>query len=101
MGEPCKQEGAIGGLEATQDAILATLQELKHGQERFMTILENIAKQGTKIQKLETDTETLYARVRKIELGAVEQGTKITLAAGVVSIIITVVVAYISKLIGK
>lgn len=101
MGEPCKQEGIIGGLEATQEAILGTLKELKHGQERMIPVLETIASQGTRITKLETDTETLYARVRKVELNAVEHGVKITAGAGFVSIIVSAIAAFIVKHMGK
>lgn len=101
MSEPCKQAGIIGGLKATNEAIQDTLERLLDGQDKFIHILESIAKQGTKIEKLETDTEGLYARVRKAELKAVEQGTRITMAAGFVSAIIGVVTAFIVKHLGK
>jgi preprotein translocase subunit YajC len=101
MAEPCKQEGILGGLSATQTAIKDTLLDIKNGQEKFIKVLETIASQGTKIDKLEEDTETLYARVRKVELNAVEHGVKITAAAGFFSIIISAIATFLLKVWGK
>lgn len=99
--DPCRQEGAIGGIEATQQAIKDTLREIKIGQDRFVSVLEKIASQGTKIEKLEMDTETLYARVRKVELNAVEHGVKITAAAGFFSTVVSVIAAFLVRQWGK
>ena len=101
MADPCKQESHIGALEATLEAVAETLRDIKHNQDRFIGILENIAAQATKIAKLESDTETLYARVRKVELNAVEHGVKITAAAGMFSIFITAIASFLLKHWGK
>ena len=93
MSDPCQQERKIGNIEATLAAMSETMRDLKH-------ILEVIASQGTTIKKLETDTETLYARVRKVELNAVEHGVKITGAAGLVSLIITAIASFLLKHLG-
>jgi hypothetical protein len=97
MADPCKQEGVIGGLEATMESVAESLKDLKHGQERFITVLETIAAQGTKITKLESDTDGLYSRVRQVELEGAKADVKITGAAAFVSIVISAVVAYIVK----
>lgn len=101
MAEPCSQQGVIGGLEATQEAIQNTLTRLEKGQERFISILETMSSQGTKIEKIENDQEQLFSRVRKMELGAVEQQTKVGLASGFISIIVAAIVAFIVKHLGK
>lgn len=101
MAEPCSQQGVIGGLEATQEAIQNTLTRLEKGQERFITILETMSSQGTKIEKIENDQEQLFSRVRKVELGAVEHSTKVGLASGFISIVVAAVVAFIVKHLGK
>lgn len=101
MSEPCKQESIIGGQSEALKAIKETLRDIKDGQERFIHVLETIASQGTKIEKLEEDQEILFARVRKVELNAVEHGVKITAAAGFFSILVSAVAAFIIKHVGK
>lgn len=93
----CRQAGPIGSLEATTSAIKDSLERIEKGQDRFIQVLETIASQGTKIDKAETDIEGLYDRVRKIELTAVEQGTRIGIASGIVAAVIAAVIAYVGK----
>lgn len=101
MSDPCIQEKILGGLGATMQSVQQSLLEIKNGQDRFIRVLETIASQGTKIEKLEEDTEGLYARVRKVELNAVEHGVKITAAAGFFSILVSSVAAFLIKFWGK
>jgi hypothetical protein len=99
--EPCKQEGVLGGIEATLEALGGTMSDIKKNQDKFIEVLQIIASQGTKIGKLETDTETLYARVRKVELNAVEHGVKITAGAGLVSLVVSAIAAFLVKHLGS
>ena len=94
MSDPCQQEHKIGSIEATLKAMSETMRDLKH-------ILEVIASQGTTIKKLEQDTETLYARVRKVELNAVEHGVKIAGAAGLFSLVITAISTFLLNHFGR
>ena len=98
--EPCRQEGAIGSLEATADAIKETLERLEKGQDRFIQILESIAQQGAKITRLEADVEHLYERVRVVECSAATQGTKIAGASAFLGMVVAATVAYLFKKIG-
>ena len=101
MTEPCKQAENIGGLKATNEAIQGTLERLLDGQERFIHILETMSAQGTEIVTLKTNQDELFERVRKTELKSVEQGTRIAMAAGFVSLIIGIVTAYVAKAMGR
>lgn len=73
------------------------MQEIKKNQDKFITVLETIAAQGTKLTKHETDIEGLYARIRKVELNAVEHGVKITMAAGFFSMVVSAIAAFLVK----
>lgn len=98
--DPCRQEGAIGSLEATADAIKDTLGRLEKGQDRFIQILESIAQQGAKIHRMEADIEGMYDRIRKIEYSAATQGVKIAGASAFIGMIVAATVAYLFKKIG-
>ena len=101
MTDPCKQENMIGSLEATMEAIQATLERLERGQERIASIMEAIAAQGAKLTKLEHDQEHLFSRVRNIEIDHAEQKTKIAMASAFVSMVIAAVVGLLFKHLGK
>jgi hypothetical protein len=95
--EPCRQEGVLGGIEATLEALGGTMTDIKKNQDKFLEVLQVIASQGTTLKKQETDIETLYARVRKVELNAVEHGVKIAGAAGFFSLVITLIATFLVK----
>jgi hypothetical protein len=94
--DPCKQEGTLGGINSTLEAVEHTLDKLERGQERFIGILEAMSAQGVKILKAETDIEMLYARMRRSELEAVEQKTKMTWLVGIASAVVSAVTAFIT-----
>lgn len=101
MSEPCRQEGVLGGIGATLDALEGTMVEIKKSQDKFIEVLQTIASQGTTIKKQEIDIEGLYARVRRIELNAVEHGVKIAGAAGLISVIVSAIAAFIIRHFGS
>lgn len=75
MAEPCQQEKTIGELQATMEAVSETLKEMRTGQQRFIAILEDIARQGEQIRSLlqrtgksEKDITNLFDRMRDVEM---------------------------------
>jgi 23S rRNA maturation mini-RNase III len=82
VGDPCKQEGNIGEMQATIEAISLTLHEMRSGQQRFIALLEDIARQGEQIRsivyrtdKTEKDVEGLFKRMRDAELAPGKQAS--------------------------
>lgn len=105
MGDPCRQEGTIGELQATLDAVSSTLDEIKKGQAQFITLLQEIARQSEQIKsmvqrtdKTEKDVQCLFKRMRDVELAPGKQASSTHMA--VIAAVIAAVVAYISKKIG-
>jgi len=105
MSDPCKQEGIIGELQATMDAIAGTLQEMRDSQKRFISLLEEIARQGEQIKsliqrtdKVEKDVDGLFKRMRDVELAPGKQASATQM--GLIAALISAVVAYFSKKIG-
>ena len=92
----CLKEAEIASQGAIQGAILESLKDIKHGQERFISVLETIASQGTKIGKLEKDAEEAFIRLRKNELDINSQGVRI----GFIAALIAMVVGYFTKKFG-
>jgi hypothetical protein len=92
----CEKEAEIASQGAIQGSILEALKDIKHGQERFISVLETIASQGTKITKLEKDTDEVFIRLRKNELDINSQGVRI----GLFSALIAMVVGYFTKKFG-
>jgi cell division protein FtsB len=105
MGDPCKQEGTLGELQATIFAISTTLHEIKIGQERFIVVLEDIARQGEQIRSLtyrtdktEKDVESLYKRMRDAELAPGKQASAFQTYG--ITAVISAVIAFLFKKIG-
>lgn len=94
MTEPCKQERTIGTLEATIHAIQQTLETMRDGQAQFIAVLEKIASQGTDIASLKSGQDTLFNRVRDVELKAESDRTKIGIIVAGISAGISAVVAF-------
>jgi len=97
MSDPCKQEGAICGLQATVESIKESLERLSDGQDRFIQILEKIAQQGEAITALKHQNDELFKRVRQVELDASAERVKIAGIVGAVSIIVSAVTAAIAR----
>jgi precorrin-4 methylase len=93
MGEPCRQEGKIGGLEASVDSIQGTL-------ERFISVLEKISAQGEKIIHLEQGQDVLFNRVRQLELDASSEKTKTALIVAGITTVVAAVVSWFFKHLG-
>lgn len=93
MSEPCKQEGTIGELKATVDGIGKTL-------ERFVVVMERIAAQGEKISHVEHDQDQIFARLRKVELQAEGERTRVAGMVAAIAIIFSCATAWISKKLG-
>lgn len=90
MSDPCKQEGNIGCLKATVESIQKTL-------DRLGVVLEKIAAQGERISSLEDGQDTLFQRVRDVELKAEADRVKIGSIAALISTVIAAVVAAVVK----
>lgn len=93
MGEPCRQEGKIGGLEASVDTIQGTL-------ERFISVLEKISAQGEKIIHLEQGQDVLFDRVRKLELDATAEKVRVGGIMAGISVLVSAVTAWLFKHLG-
>jgi uncharacterized coiled-coil protein SlyX len=100
VGEPCKQEKAIGSLEATVEAIKETLEKIGESQERFIEVLEKIASQGTEIATLKANQNNLFERVRKVEIKVAEERVKIGGIVAGVSAAVSIATALIVKHLG-
>lgn len=91
---PCMQAVPIAKLEVTTEQIGRTLEKLG-------TVLEKIAEQGSRVDTLETDQDILFDRVRKIELKAAKEETKmgfiVAAIASVISAMTAIIVKYIYK----
>lgn len=96
--ENCKQEGKIGSLEATVGAIKDTLDKISEGQERFVTVLEKIAAQGEIINNLEAGQDTLFERVRQMEIKQEGARVRLGFVTGGLSIFISAVTAWVVKI---
>lgn len=90
MSEPCQQEGAIGRLEATTEAIGQTLEKLG-------TVLEKIAAQGTNIVHLQEGQNLLFTRVRDIELATESQKVRVGFIMSAISVISSAITAFLIK----
>lgn len=97
MGEPCQQAGTIGGLQAAVESIEKSLDRLSDGQDRFISILERIAAQGEKIDKLDVGQNVLFERVRSIEIHAEGERVRIGAIMAGISVITSAVTAAIVK----
>ena len=97
MSDPCTQERSIGSLEATTEAIQQTLGKLEQGQEKFISILESIAAQGTRIGKLEKDTGEMFSRIRAVELDSNSHNVKIGVAGTLLGAISGTIAAFFVK----
>lgn len=95
--ENCKQEGKIGSLEATVEAIKDTLDKISEGQERFVTVLEKIAAQGELIKSLSDGQNNLFERVRQVEIKQETERVRLASLIGALSIVISAVTAWIAK----
>lgn len=96
MSDPCKQEGNIGALQATVEAIKETLEKIGEGQERFVQVLEKIAAQGTEINTLKSGQNLLFERVREIEIKVEGERNKLAVITGGISAAISAAIAYFS-----
>ncbi len=101
----CKQEGNIGEMQATIEAISSTLHEMRVGQQRFISLLEDIARQGEQIRSLvyrtdksEKDVEGLFKRMREVELSPGKEASSFH-TYGMMAVISSVI-AYLFKKIG-
>lgn len=106
MSEPCRQEGAIARLEATDKSILETLREIKESNKRFIEVLEKIATQGARIDSLEdvsrkycSDINALFSRVRELEMTPGREGAsvKIGLIMAALSALVSFFVAKVLR----
>ena len=106
MPEPCRQEGNIATLKATDVSIQDTLREIKRGQERLIEVLEQIAAQGARINSLEEnerkhgrDIGALFGRVRDLEIAPGKEGSTVKIGAvmAVISAIISFVVSKVLR----
>ena len=89
MSEPCRQENAIGQLEATTKAIEKTL-------DRLGDVLEKIASQGTKVDHLEVGQGIIFERLRDMELTAQSEKVKVGFIMAGISAIVSTTVAFIA-----
>lgn len=104
--DPCKQEAILAEHKVIISAISETLKEFKHGQQRFIEVLEKIAEQGQHIVNLEAngnrlqkDVNGLFSRVRDLEVEPGRQGKTIWIGAimSVVTVVISIMVGRLFK----
>lgn len=101
MSDPCKQEGAIGALGATVKGVQEALEKISEAQERFISILERIAQQGEKINHLEIGQDTLFNRVRSVEIKQAEERVKLGGIMAGISAATAFITAFVMKKIGS
>lgn len=94
MSEPCQQAVPIAKLEVTTEQIGKTLEKLG-------TVLERIAEQGSRVETLEENQEILFDRVRKIEISAAKEQTKVGFLVTGISAGTSVITAFVMKLLFK
>jgi len=90
----CKQAVPIAKLEVTTEQIGKTLEKLGN-------VLEKIAEQGSRVDNLEIDQDRLFERVRKIELKAVKEETKLGYVVSGIAAVVSGSTALIFKLFDK
>lgn len=80
MTTPCEQAATIGNINHTLDRMERT-------QDRLVAALERVADQGARIDNLESDAdrnfrdlETLYSRIRDVELVQVSRNKLVEIA---------------------
>lgn len=97
MGEPCKQEGAICGLQATVESIKDTLERLSVGQEKFILVLERIAQQNEAITTLQKQQDEIFERVRDVEVKAAAERVKTSTLVAAISLVVSTTTAAIAR----
>lgn len=89
--EPCQQAVPIAKLEVTTEQISRTL-------ERLGTVLEKIAEQATRVDAVEDNVDTLFERVRTMEIDAAKDRTKIGFIVSGIATVVSVATGYIGQL---
>lgn len=64
----CAQIEELTRLRTNEQHILDSLEEIKTSQSRVADALEKLARQDERVSRLESDVDTLYNRVREIEV---------------------------------
>lgn len=98
--EPCKQEGNIGELKGTVEGIEKALDRLAEGQEKFITVLEKIAAQGSDIESLKKGSNELFRRVRDVEIKQEGERVKVGGIVAGVSVGVSAATAFLVKYFG-
>jgi predicted transcriptional regulator len=100
MSDPCRQEGAICGLQATVESIKESLERLSDGQDRFIAILEKISQQSEAITTLQKQQDELFKRIRQVELDASAERVKVGGLVATITIIVSTVTTLVVKHLG-
>lgn len=96
----CIQERTLGAIGATIGSIEKSLEKIEEGQEKLVSYMDKLAAHGEKIHHLESDTNVLFERVRRIEIHNANQSGKIAAVVAIVSIIASVVGTIIARRLG-
>ena len=92
----CLHERTIGALQASHEALKGSLDKIERAQQETVRILEKIAMHETRVDKLESDQEEVFQRLRKVELDTNSLSVKIGLyAAGIGAFIAAVISAFV------
>lgn len=97
MSDPCRQEGAICGLQATVESIKEALERLSTGQDRFINILEKISQQGEAISQIQKQQDEVFKRLRQVELDTAAERVKIGGIVASISLIVSATTAFVAK----
>ena len=92
--EPCQQAAPIAKLEATTE-------QISHSLEKLGNVLEKIAEQGTRVGAMEHDIDTLYERVRGIEIEAAKSQIKIGFIVSGIAAIVSMLTGYAAQFFNK